>query len=173
MNPFQYPVSDLLGRIRCWVIWRGLVSLTAEKIPACVLGMPLPQTLHSLLWQGLDSSAANTPLPFTFGWLGVERGRSTGFHGKELLLSLSPHSVANNTKQRVSASRAVHLMLQGCSGSLLTLPHSSLYLVTSWCCLWQGLHHAPPATRESKRQKEELLDKVFGSQAEMCKQSVS
>lgn len=146
-------MSDLLGRIRCWVIWRGLVSLTAEKITAYVLGMPLPQTLHSLLWQGLDSSAANTPLPFTFGWLGVERGRSAGFHGKQLLPAPLSLLLGNDTKQRVSASGAVYLMLQGCSGSLLTLPHCSLYLVTSWCCLWQGLHQALPATRELKDKK--------------------
>lgn len=121
------------------------MSLTAEEITACV-----PQTLHSLVWQGLDSSAASTALPFTFGWLGMERGRSAEFLGEELPVPFSPF-LGNSTEQRVSASCAVHLMLQGCSGSLLTLPHSPLYLVISWCCLWQGLHQPLENLKDKKK----------------------
>lgn len=92
--------------------------------------------------------------------------------GESSFLSLSPHYWVMTVSR--GSQPSVHLVLQECSGSLLTLPNSSLYLVTSWSCLWQGLHQAPPATREPKRQKEELLDKeVFGSQPDMCKQSVS
>ena len=84
------------------------MSLTAEEITACV-----PQTLHSLVWEGLDSSAATTALPFTFGWLRMERGRSAEFLGEEFLpVPFSPF-LGDNTEQRVSASRAVHLMLKG------------------------------------------------------------
>lgn len=143
------------------------MSLTAEEITACV-----PQTLHSLVWEGLDSSAATTALPFTFGWLRMERGRSAEFLGEEFLpVPFSPFlgvTLSRGSQPLVlctSCSRVFRFPVN--PSTLPPVPGDILELPLA------GSAPAPPATRESKRQKEEFLDReVFGSQAEMCKQSV-
>lgn len=72
MNPSQYPVSDLLGRIRCWVIRRGLVGLTEDNSMCAVWAFALNAALLPV-GLGLDSSFPNTAFQF---WI-AGRGEDT------------------------------------------------------------------------------------------------
>lgn len=130
---------------------------------------------HCTPWFGKDWIPLLPPQPFLSPldgcvWRGEEVQSSLG---KNSFLSLSPHSwvitLSRGSQPLVlctSCSRVFRFPVN--PSTLPPVPGDILELPLA------GSAPAPPATRESKRQKEEFLDReVFGSQAEMCKQSVS